>query len=93
MPETRFNLGAHELQLVSHLSGKERIIYDKKTVSEKRNLGLSSRHQFEASESGELAKYNVSFKTSLSGFIYYTVKRNDVLVKKKVQLTHLQGVF
>lgn len=93
MSETRFSLGAHELQLVRDGRGKERIIYDNKTVSEKRNLGRSSRHQFEATESGELAKYDVTFKASLSGLNHYTVKRNDVLVKKGAISTLTGGLL
>jgi hypothetical protein len=82
MSRTRFSIGDHELQLISDGSAKERIIYDNEIVSEKRNFGLSSTHHFEVSESGKPAKYNVTFKSTFSGLLQYTVKRNDVLVKK-----------
>ena len=82
MSRTRFSIGDHELQLVSDGSGKERIIYDNEIVSEKRNFGLSSTHHFELSESGKPAKYNVAFKSTFSGLLQYTVKRNDLLVRK-----------
>jgi hypothetical protein len=81
MSKTRFSIGSHELQLVGDATGKETIIYDNQIVSNKRNLGLSSTHHFEASENGKTAKYEVTFKSSLSGLVKYAVKRNNVLIK------------
>lgn len=84
MSKTRFSIGSHELQLVGDALGKECVIYDNKIVSEKRNLGLSSTHNFEASENGKTAKYKLTFKSDISGLVQYTVNRNHVLVKKGV---------
>lgn len=82
MSKTRFSIGSHELQLVGDALGKECVIYDNKIVSQKRNFGLSSTHNFEASENGKTAKYEVTFKSDISGLVQYTVKRNNSLAKK-----------
>jgi hypothetical protein len=82
MSKTRFSIGSYELQLVGDALGNEIIIYDNKIVSEKRNFGLSSTHHFEASENGKTAKYEVTFKSDISGLVQYSVKRNNSLAKK-----------
>ncbi|MBC6435747.1 hypothetical protein FM036_41350 [Nostoc sp. HG1] len=85
MSKTRFSIGSHELQLVGDGFGKETIIYDNKIVSDKRNLGLSSTHNFKVNENGENVKYEVTFKANnIAGLLQYTVKRNNVLVKNGV---------
>lgn len=81
MSKTRFSINGHELQLFCDLSGKESIIYDNETVSEKQNFGLSSTHHFEVIENGENVKYNVIFKPALSGLVQCNVKRNNILIK------------
>ncbi|NEQ78113.1 MAG: hypothetical protein F6K23_37060 [Okeania sp. SIO2C9] len=86
MPKTRFSVGEHELELICESSGKEYIIYDNQIVSEQRNvlnvLAVSSIHNFEVSESAEVANYSVSFKSTLSGLIKYNVNRNNIQIKK-----------
>ncbi|MBD2318531.1 hypothetical protein [Phormidium tenue] len=82
MSTTCFSVNDHELQLSCDLSGKESIIYDNETVSEKQNFGLSSTHHFEVIENGENVKYNVTFKPTLSSLVQYNVKCNNILVKK-----------
>ncbi|NET40543.1 hypothetical protein [Okeania sp. SIO2B3] len=76
MPKTSFSVGEHELELICESSGKEYIIYDNQIISEQQNsLTLSSIHNFEVSESAEVANYSVSFKSTISGLIKYNVKK------------------
>ena len=74
--------------------GKETIVHDKKTISEKSNpLAQTSNHYFKVSEDGEMSSYEVVFKTQFSGVIEYSVKRNNVLVKKGTLTTLTGGVI
>lgn len=84
MSKTRFSVGYYDLELVCDFNGNEYIIYDNKTVSEKRTnlLTLSSTHQFEVNESDEVATYNVTFQSTFSGLVQYTVNRNNIQVQK-----------
>jgi hypothetical protein len=82
MSTTRFSVNDHKLQLFCDLSGKESVIYDDETVSEKQNFGLSSTHHFEVIENGENVEYNVTFKPAFSGLVQYNVKCNNILIKK-----------
>jgi hypothetical protein len=83
MSEVGFNVSGHKIQLILSLSGKQSIIHDNKTISEKNPyLAPTSNHYFKVSEDGELSSYEVVFKAKFSGVIEYSVKRNNVLVKK-----------
>lgn len=84
MSEVCFNVSGHKIQLIiSLLGGKESIVHDNKTVSEKINLfALTSNHSFKVNEDGEMSSYEVVFKAKFSGVLEYSVKRNNVLVKK-----------
>ena len=91
MSEVCFNVSGHKIQLIISPLGKETIVHDKKTISEKSNpLAPTSNHYFKVSEDGEMSSYEVVFKTQFSGVIEYSVKRNNVLVKKGT-LTTLTG--
>jgi len=91
MSEVCFNVSGHKIQLILSLSGKESIVHDNKTISEKgSSLGQTSNHSFKVSEDGEMSSYEVVFKAQFSGVIEYSVKRNNVLVKKG-KLTPLTG--
>ena len=82
MSEVCFNVCGHKIQLIISPSGKEKILHDNKTISEKVSLALTSNHYFKVSEDGEMSSYEVVFKAKFSGVIEYSVKRNNVLVKK-----------
>jgi hypothetical protein len=84
MSEICFNVSGHKIQLIiSELGGKQSIVHDNKTISEKNTyLALTSNHYFKVSEDGELSSYEVVVQTKFSGVIEYSVKRNNVLVKK-----------
>lgn len=83
MPEVCFNVSGHKIQLILSLSGKQSIVHDNKTISEKgSSLAPTSNHYFKVSEDGEMSSYEVVFKAKFSGVIEYSVKRNNVLVKK-----------
>jgi hypothetical protein len=83
MSEVCFNVSGHKIQLILSLSGKQSIVHDNKTISEKgSSLTPTSNHYFKVSEDGEMSSYEVVFKAKFSGVIEYTVKRNNVLVKK-----------
>jgi len=94
MSEVCFNVSGHKIQLILSLSGKKTIVHDNKTISEKSNsLAQTSNHYFKVSEDGEMSSYEVVFKTKFSGVIEYTVKRNNVLVKKGTLTTLTGGVI
>ncbi|MBD0308203.1 MAG: hypothetical protein ICV80_08775 [Microcoleus sp. T1-bin1] len=84
MSEVCFNVSGHKIQLIiSLLGGKESIVHDNKTISEKSNLlARTSNHSFKVNEDGEMSSYEVVFKARFSGVLEYSVKRNNVLVKK-----------
>jgi hypothetical protein len=84
MSEVCFNVSGHKIQLIiSELGGKQSIVHDNKTISEKNTyLALTSNHYFKVSEDGELSSYEVVVQSKFSGVIEYSVKRNNVLVKK-----------
>ena len=83
MSEVCFNVSGHKIQLILSLSGKQSIVHDNKTISEKgSSLTPTTNHYFKVSEDGEMSSYEVVFKAKFSGVIEYTVKRNNVLVKK-----------
>jgi hypothetical protein len=84
MSEVCFNVSGHKIQLIiSQLGGKESIVHDNKTISEKNTyLALTSNHYFKVNEDGELSSYEVVVQTKFSGVREYSVKRNNVLVKK-----------
>lgn len=83
MSEVCFNVSGHKIQLILSLSGKESIVHDNKTISEKgSSLTPTSNHSFKVSEDGKMSSYEVVFKAKFSGLIEYSVKRNNVLVKK-----------
>ena len=82
MSEVCFNVSGHKIQLIQSL-GKASIVHDNKTISEKNTyLALASNHYFKVSENGEMSSYEVVFKEKFSGVREYSVKRNNVLVKK-----------
>lgn len=89
MSEVGFNVCGHKIQLIISPSGKERILHDNKTISEKVSLAPTSNHYFKVSEDGEMSSYEVVFKAKFSGLIEYSVKRNNVLVIKKGTLSAL----
>jgi hypothetical protein len=94
MSEVCFNVSGHKIQLIISPLGKETIVHDKKTISEKSNpLAQTSNHYFKVSEDGEMSSYEVVFKTQFSGVIEYSVKRNKVLVKKGTLTTLTGGVI
>ena len=83
MSEVCFNVSGHKIQLILSLSAKESIVHDNKTISEKgSSLAPTSNHSFKVSEDGKMSSYEVVFKAKFSGVIEYSVKRNNVLVKK-----------
>lgn len=83
MSEVCFNVSGHKIQLILSLSGKQSIVHDNKTISEKgSSLTPTTNHYFKVSEDGEMSSYEVVFKAKFSGVIEYSVKRNNVLVKK-----------
>jgi hypothetical protein len=83
MSEVCFNVSGHKIQLILSLSGKQSIVHDNKTISEKgSSLTPTSNHSFKVSEDGKMSSYEVVFKAKFSGVIEYSVKRNNVLVKK-----------
>lgn len=83
MSEVCFNVSGHKIQLILSLSGKESIVHDNKTISEKGiSLTPTSNHSFKVSEDGKISSYEVVFKAKFSGVIEYSVKRNNELVKK-----------
>jgi hypothetical protein len=84
MSEVCFNVSGHKIQLIiSELGGKQSIVHDNKTISEKNTyLALTSNHYFKVSEDGELSSYEVVVQSKFSGVIEYSVKRNNLLVKK-----------
>ena len=92
--EVCFNVSGHKRQLIISPLGKETIVHDKKTISEKSNpLAQTSNHYFKVSEDGEMSSYEMVFKTKFSGVIEYSVKRNNVLVKKGTLTTFTGGVI
>jgi len=94
MSEVCFNVSGHKIQLILSLSGKESIVHDNKTISEKgSSLGPTSNHTFKVSEDGEMSSYEVVFKAKFSGVIEYSVKRNNVLVKKGTLSAFTPGVM
>jgi hypothetical protein len=94
MSEVCFNVSGHKIQLILSLSGKESIVHDNKTISEKgSSLGPTSNHSFKVSEDGEISSYEVVFKAKFSGVIEYSVKRNKVLVKKGTLSALTPGVM
>jgi hypothetical protein len=94
MSEVCFNVNGHKIQLILSLSGKESIVHDNKTISEKgSSLGPTSNHSFKVSEDGEMSSYEVVFKAKFSGVIEYSVKRNNVLVKKGTLSALTPGVM
>jgi hypothetical protein len=83
MSEVCFNVSGHKIQLIISPSGKQSIVHDNKTISEKgSSLTPTSKHYFKVSEDGKMSSYEVVFKAKFSGVIEYSVKRNNVLVKK-----------
>lgn len=84
MNRISFRIGNHEIQLAVNSLGKECVYYDNVIVSEKLNFRPSYTHHFEVVENSETTKYDITFKSSLSGLVQCTVKRNSVLVKKDV---------
>ena len=94
MSEVCFNVSAHKIQLILSLSGKETIVHDNKTISEKgSSLAPTSHHYFKVSEDGKMSSYEVVFKAKFSGVIEYSVKRNNVLVKKGTLSALTPGVI
>ena len=94
MSEVCFNVSGHKIQLILSLSGKESIVHDNKTISEKgSSLGQTSNHSFKVSENGKMSSYEVVFKAKLSGVIEYSVKRNNVLVKKGILSAFTPGLM
>jgi hypothetical protein len=84
MSEVCFNVSGHKIQLIiSELGGKQSIVHDNKTISKKNTyLDLTSNHSFKVSEDGKLSSYEVVVQSKFSGVTEYSVKRNNVLVKK-----------
>jgi len=94
MSEVCFNVSGHKIQLILSLSGKESIVHDNKTISEKgSSLAPTSNHSFKVSEDGKMSSYEVVFKAKFSGVIEYSVKRNNVLVKKGTLSAFTPGVM
>jgi hypothetical protein len=94
MSEVCFNVSGHKIQLILSLSGKESIVHDNKTISEKgSSLAPTSHHYFKVSEDGKMSSYEVVFKAKFSGVIEYSVKRNNVLVKKGTLSALTPGVI
>jgi len=94
MSEVCFNVSGHKIQLILSLSGKQSIVHDNKTISEKNPyLAPTSNHYFKVSEDGKLSSYEVVFKAKFSGVIEYSVKRNNVMVKKGKLSTLTPGLM
>ena len=94
MSEVCFNVSGHKIQLILSLSGKQSIVHDNKTISEKgSSLAPTSNHYFKVRENGKMSSYEVVFKAQLSGVIEYSVKRNNVLVKKGTLSAFTPGVM
>ncbi|MEG5082201.1 hypothetical protein QUB53_16275 [Microcoleus sp. AT8-B4] len=94
MSEVCFNVSGHKIQLILSLSGKQSIVHDNKTISEKgSSLAPTSNHYFKVSEDGKMSSYEVVFKANFSGVIEYSVKRNNVLVKKGILSAFTPGLM
>lgn len=94
MSEVCFNVSGHKIQLILSLSGKQSIVHDNKTISEKgSSLAPTSNHYFKVSEDGKMSSYEVVFKAKFSGVIEYSVKRNNVLVKKGILSAFTPGLM
>ena len=63
-------------------TGKERISYDGRVVSEKRSLQMITPHSFRVQEAGQEIVYEVNL---LTGFLTYgfIVRRNGIIVAHK----------
>ncbi|MEG3891707.1 MULTISPECIES: hypothetical protein [unclassified Microcoleus] len=94
MSEVCFNVSGHKIQLILSLSGQQSIVHDNKTISEKgSSLAPTSNHYFKVSEDGKMSSYEVVFKANFSGVIEYSVKRNNVLVKKGILSAFTPGLM
>ncbi|AFZ06713.1 hypothetical protein Osc7112_2257 [Oscillatoria nigro-viridis PCC 7112] len=94
MSEVCFNVSGHKIQLILSLSGKQSIVHDNKTISEKgSSLTPTSKHYFKVSEDGKMSSYEVVFKAKFSGVVEYSVQRNNVLVKKGTLSTFTPGLM
>jgi len=94
MSELCFNVSGHKIQLILSLSGQQSIVHDNKTISEKgSSLAPTSNHYFKVSEDGKMSSYEVVFKANFSGVIEYSVKRNNVLVKKGILSAFTPGLM
>jgi len=94
MSEVCFNVSGHKIQLILSLSGQQSIVHDNKTISEKgSSLAPTYNHYFKVSEDGKMSSYEVVFKANFSGVIEYSVKRNNVLVKKGILSAFTPGLM
>lgn len=73
--------GKHIIQIPGvHLIGRERILYDRKIVSEKHSL-TGATHFFDVKEDGRTVRYEVEIGTRWHCCSSYcTVRRNGVVI-------------
>ncbi|MGB3495670.1 MAG: hypothetical protein WBA57_23275 [Elainellaceae cyanobacterium] len=84
MKSVLFEIDNRELQINFGITGKEKVIYDNKVVSETKNMRLSNIHRFSFIEKKRVFKYEVIIKSRLSGVISVQIKRNGELIKKSL---------
>jgi hypothetical protein len=76
-------LNGHKIEIWFSLwSGKERVSYDGRVVSEKRSFMLQTIHSFEVVEMNERAVYEVVVTTHFFDF-GYAVRRNGIIQAHK----------
>ena len=77
------HVNGHQILIwFSAWTGKERVSYDGRVVSDKRSFMFETIHSFEAVESGQRAVYEVIVKTNLFGY-GYIVRRNGIIQSHK----------
>jgi hypothetical protein len=74
------NVNGHRIELsLSIWSGKERVLYDGRLMSEKRSFLYVTPHSFEVTEGTEKVVYEVNILTGMGGY-GYIVRRNGIVV-------------
>lgn len=70
----------HQIEIsFSQWSGKERILYDGRVVSEKRSFQFLTPHSFRVDDGGEEVIYEVNVLTGFGSY-GYIVRRNGIIV-------------